>query len=146
MDQRSKTTSHKKRDSDTLQHGKIRSNRGSRHVIEFFNQFAIINNKAASRHENDHPASSSSSSTSPTTTVLSDSATRTREDLSGIDSHPVPVSSSHVERIERGDPLWSKPTTNPKPKKNENHDIERGDPLYSDFSGMAARIQRKSRG
>ena len=58
-----------------------------------------------SGQENDHPTSSSSSSTSPTTTVLSDSETRAREDLSGIDSHPVPVSSSHVERIERGDPL-----------------------------------------
>ena len=46
------------------------------------------------RQENDHPTSSSSSSTSPTTTVLSDSETRAREDLSGIDSHPVPVSSS----------------------------------------------------
>ena len=50
--------------------------------------------------EIDHPTSSSSSSTSPTTTVFSDSETREREDLSGIDSHP-PVSSSHVERIER---------------------------------------------
>ena len=61
-----------------------------------------------SRQESNHPTSSSSSSTSPTTTVLSDSETREREDLSGIDSHPVPVSSSHVEeRIERGDPLYS---------------------------------------
>ena len=57
-----------------------------------------------SRQENDHPTSSSSSSTSPTTTVLSDSETRAREDLSGIDCHPVPLSNSHVERIERGDP------------------------------------------
>ena len=40
----------------------------------------------------DHPRSSSRSSTSPTTTVSSDSETRAREDLSGIDSHPVPVS------------------------------------------------------
>ena len=55
-----------------------------------------------------HPTSSSSSSTSPTLTVLSDSETREREDLSGIDSHPVPVSSSHVqEMIERGDPFCS---------------------------------------
>ena len=46
-----------------------------------------------SKQEIDHPTSSSSSSTSPTTTVLSDSETRAREDLSGIDSHPVPVSS-----------------------------------------------------
>ena len=56
-----------------------------------------------SRQGTDHPTSSSSSSTSPTTTVLSDSETRARDYLSGIDSHPVPVSSSHVERIERGD-------------------------------------------
>ena len=51
-----------------------------------------------SRQEHNHLTSSSSSSTSPTTTVLSDSETREREDLSVIDSHPVPVSSSHVER------------------------------------------------
>ena len=49
-----------------------------------------------SRQDIDHPTSSSSSSTSPTTTVFSDSETRAREDLRGIDSHPVPVSSSHV--------------------------------------------------
>ena len=61
-----------------------------------------------SRQERNHPTSSSSSFISPTTTVLSDSETREREDLSGIDSHPVPVSSSHVEEmIERGDPLCS---------------------------------------
>ena len=73
-----------------------------------------------SRQEIDHPTSSSTSSTSPTTTVSSDSETRAREDLSGIDSYPVSVSSSHVERTERGDPL-TKPTKNPKPNKNENH-------------------------
>ena len=67
------------------------------------------------------PSSSSSSSTSPTTTVSSDSETREREDLSGIDSHPVPVSSSHVEEmIERRVPLFApKPTKNPKPNKDE---------------------------
>ena len=86
-----------------------------------------------SRQESDHPTSSSSSSTSPRTTVLSDSETRTRKDLSGIDSHPVPVSSSHVERIERGDPLLTKPTKNPKPNKNENHSKKQGDPLCSDI-------------
>ena len=62
-----------------------------------------------SRQEIDHPTSSSSSSTSPTTTVSSDSVIRTREDLCGIDSHPVSASSEHVERKERGDPL-TKPT------------------------------------
>ena len=73
-----------------------------------------------SGQEIDHPTSSSSSSTSPTTTVSSDSETRAR------------VSSSHVERTERGDRL-TKPTKNPKPKKNENHETERCDPLYSDI-------------
>ena len=60
-----------------------------------------------SRQEINHPTSSSNSSTSPTTTVSSDSETRAREDLCGIDSHPVPVSSPNVERIERRDPLYS---------------------------------------
>ena len=59
------------------------------------------------RQETGHPASSSSSSTSPTmtsSTVSSDSETRqeARGDLCGIDSYPVPVSSKHVERQERG--------------------------------------------
>ena len=52
-----------------------------------------------SRQESHHPTSSSSSSTSPTRTVSSDSETREREDLSGIDSHPVPVSSPNVEEM-----------------------------------------------
>ena len=63
-----------------------------------------------SRQERDRPTSSSSSSTSPTTTS-SGSETPENEDPSGIDSHPVPVSSSNVEEIiERGDPLFA---TNP---------------------------------
>ena len=85
-----------------------------------------------SRQEIDHPSSSSSSSTSPTTTVSSNSETRTREDLCGIDSCPVSVSSEHVERKERGD-LLTKPTKNPKPNKNEDHELERGDPFCSDI-------------
>ena len=64
--------------------------------------------KTPSRQERHGSTSSSSSSTSPTTTVLSDSETREREDLSEIDSPPVPVSSSNVEKmIERGDPLFA---------------------------------------
>ena len=89
-----------------------------------------------SRQEIDHPTSSSSSSTSPTmtsSTVSSDSVTRqARGDLCGIDSYPVTVSSKHVERKERGD-LLTKPTKNPKPNKNEDHDLERGDLLNSDI-------------
>ena len=87
-----------------------------------------------SKQEIAHPTCSSSSSTSPTTTVSSDSGTRAREDLSGIDSHPASVSSSHVEEmIERGDLLLPKPTRKQKPNKNEDHDLERGDPLCSDI-------------
>ena len=79
-----------------------------------------------SRQEVDHPTSSSSSSTSPpmtSSTVSSDSGTRARRDLCGIDSYPVTVSSKHVERQERGDlfssgtpeeQLLTKPTKNPK--------------------------------
>ena len=88
-----------------------------------------------SREEIDHPTSSSSSSTSPTmtsSTVSSDSETRERRDLCGIDSCPAAVSSTHVERQERGD-LLTKPTKNPKPKKNEDHDLEWGDLLSSDI-------------
>ena len=85
-----------------------------------------------SKQEIDHPTFSSSSSTSPTTTVSSDGKTSAREDLRGTDSYPTSVSSSHVERKERGDPL-TKPTKNPKPSKNENHEKERCDPLYSDI-------------
>ena len=58
--------------------------------------------RTPSRQESHRPTSSSSSSTSPTTTS-SGSETPDREDPSGIDSHPVLVSSSHVERIERRD-------------------------------------------
>ena len=60
-------------------------------------------------------------------------ARQVRGDLCGKDSHPVPVSSSHVERIERGDPLLPKPAQNPKPNQNENHEKERGNPLCSDI-------------
>ena len=50
-----------------------------------------------SRQAIDHPTSSSSSSSSPTTTASGDSETREGEDQSGIDSPPVPVSSSNVD-------------------------------------------------
>ena len=85
-----------------------------------------------SKQEINHPTSSSSSSTSPTTIVSSDCEARAKEDMCGIDSYPVFVSSSHVERTERGNPV-TKPTKNPKPNKNENHETERGNPLYSEI-------------
>ena len=51
-----------------------------------------------SRQESHHPTSSSSSSISPSTTLIGNE-TPEREDLSGIDSHPVPVSSPNVEEM-----------------------------------------------
>ena len=54
-----------------------------------------------SRQESNHPTSSSRSTISPTTTIPR------KEDLSGIDSHPVPVPSPNFEEmIERWDPLF----------------------------------------
>ena len=95
-------------------------------------RFPSSTSMTPSKQEIAHPTSSSSSSTSPTATVSSDSETGAREDLSGTDTYTVSVSSSHVERKERVDPL-TKPTKNPKPNKNENHEEERGDPLCSDI-------------
>ena len=84
-----------------------------------------------SRQEIDHLTSSSSSSTSPTMTCSSNSETRARGDLCGIDSYPVAVLSKHVERKERG--LVDQATQIPKPNKNEDHDLERRDLLNSDI-------------
>ena len=90
-----------------------------------------------SRQESHHPTSSSSSSSSPTTIASSDSETPEREDQSGIDSPPVPVSCSNVEEvIERGDPLFAAESgkrsqanqKNLKPNKEETT-IDRRDPL-----------------
>ena len=64
--------------------------------------------------------------------MSSDIETRAREDLCGIDSLPVTVSSKHVERNERGE-LLTKPTQNPKPNKNEDHYLGRRDLLNSDI-------------
>ena len=95
-----------------------------------------------SKQEIDHPTSSSSSSISPTmtsSTVSSESVDRRAlGDLCGIDSYPVTVSSKGVERKKRGDPL-AKPTKNPKPNKNEDHDIEWG-PVSFRHTGICARI------
>ena len=97
MDQRSKTTSHKKRDSDTMQHGELRSDRGSRLVNEFFFRFSSFN-------FNDTFKAGESSSYIYLKLVffsnydsISDREIRDREDQSGIDSSPVPVSSSNVD-------------------------------------------------
>ena len=75
-------------------------------------------------------------------TVSSDSETRAREDLCGIDSYPVSVSSKNVEGKEQGD-LLTKPTKNPKPNKNEDHDLERGDLLNSDIPEWLKEFKEK---
>ena len=132
MDQRSKTTSHFKR-------YRVQCNTENFVPIAVpglssssSSNFPFSTSMTPSRQEMNQPTSSSSSYTSPTRTVSSDSDTRALEDLSGIDFHPASVSSSHVERKERGDPL-TKPTKNPKPNKNENHEREPSDPLCSDI-------------
>ena len=65
--------------------------------------FPSSTSRTLSRQEIDHLSFSSSSSTSPAMTVSSDSETGAREDLCGIESFPVSVSSEHVERKERRD-------------------------------------------
>ena len=94
------------------------------------------------RQEIDHPKSSSSSSTSTpmtSSTVSSESVVgKERRDPCGIDSYPAIVSS---ERVERGDPysfekseeLLNKPSKNPKPNENEDHERVRRDPCHSDI-------------
>ena len=97
-----KNTSHLIWDSNTMYYGELRSDRGSRLVIEFFLQFSSFN-------LNDNFMTGVQSSYIFLKLVyFTNSETREREDLSGKDSHLVPVSSSHVEEmIERGDPLCS---------------------------------------
>ena len=85
--------------------------------------FSSSTSMTPSRQEIDHPSSSSRSSTSPTMTSSA-------------------VSSKSVTRQERGDPcsseiseeqLLTKPTKNPKPNKNEDHDHERRDLCHSEI-------------
>ena len=83
--------------------------------------------------EIDHPKSSSSSSTSPPMTSSTE--------IDYTDHPPAIVSSESEEWQVRGDPcssevseeLLTKPTKDPKPNKNEDHDLERRNPLYSDI-------------
>ena len=65
--------------------------------------------------------------------------------MCGTDSDPASVSSSHVEREERVAPL-TKPTKNPKPNKKRKPRERTGRPVAFRHTGVAARIQRESRG
>ena len=108
MDQWSKTTSHLKRDSDTLQHGELvpivvlglsNSSSGS----------DSSTSRTLTRQVSHCSTSSSSSSSSPT---VSETQTRDQEDLNKSDISPVTVSTTVDERRDtllrkRGDPLHS---------------------------------------
>ena len=110
MDQRSKTTSHQKRDSDILQYGELRSYCGSR-LIKFI-LWILSTSKTPSRQESRSSSSSSASSSSPT---VSEIQIREREDGSNSGISPVQVSTSVDDRsgqpeettIERGNSLDS---------------------------------------
>ena len=52
------------------------------------------------------------------------------------------MSSKHVERKERGD-LLTKPTKNPKPKKNEDHELDRRDPFCSEIPKWLQEFREK---
>ena len=139
-----KTTSHLKRDSDTMQHGELRSYRGSRLVKEFFLQFSSFNFNDTSKQERHCSTSSSSSSSSPTAATSSDSETRERDDQSETDSPPVLVSSSNVDdRTVK--PVVCRETNHEQaqanqkfPKTNQKDTmIERRNPLFAD-SGRAS--------
>ena len=97
------------------------SDRDSWLVIEFFSNFLSSTSMTSSGLEIDHPTFCSSSSTSSVTTVSDDSETKAREELSGIDFHPISVSSEHFGWKERGDP-FPKSSKNPKSKINEDHE------------------------
>ena len=99
-----KTTSHQKRYSDTVQHGELRSDRGSWFVNEFFIQFSSFN-----LNETFNTGESSS---------YIYLKRQERRDL---------FSSGTPE-----EQLLTKPSKNPKPNKNKTP-IERGDPLSSDI-------------
>ena len=106
MDQLSKTTSHLKRDSDTM------------HTENFVP--IVVPGLSTSSSSGSHPStsmtlsrqerhcstSSSSSSSSPTTATSSDSETRESEDRTESDTSPVLVSSFNVDD-RTGNPLFA---------------------------------------
>ena len=98
-----------------MQHRELRSDRGSWFVNEFFLQFSSFNFKVTLKTGEALFYIFLELVFFTNHNCVSDSETGAREDLSGTDSYPAPVSSSHVERAERGDPL-TKPTKNPKTK------------------------------
>ena len=85
--------------SDTMQHGELRSDRGSWFVNEFFLSSHHSTSMTPSRQEIGHPTSSSSSSTSPPMT--------SSKEADHSDHPPAIVSSESVDRQVRRDPCHS---------------------------------------
>ena len=109
-----KQTSHQKRDSDTLQHGELRSYRGSSlsSSSSDLHRGSSSTSKTPSRQESHSSSSSSTSSSSPT---VSEIQIREREDAINSDTSPVHVSNlvddgsgqPDETTIELGNPLYS---------------------------------------
>ena len=94
-----------KRDSDTVQHGELRSDRGSRLVNEFFIQFSSFN-----LHDTFKTGEQSSYIFLKLVFFTNyNSIKRQGDSRKGrFECHPVPVSSPNVEKmIERGDPFFA---------------------------------------
>ena len=112
MDQRSRTTSHQKWYSNSVQHGKLRTNRGSWFI---YNSLKFV-------HLNNHDSFSS-------------------QEIDLSDHHPAIESSESVDRQARGDPFTSETSEEllhesakiTKPNKNEDHEKVRRDPCHSDI-------------
>ena len=120
MDQRSETTSYYKRDSDTMQHGELRSYWGSRLVNEFFLQFSSFSFNDTFKTGEALFYSSSSSSSSHT---VNDTKTRERENRIESDVSPVTVSTKVDERSKRPDVDQANKT----PKTNKKEPQENGE-------------------
>ena len=125
MDQWSKTTSHQKRDSDTLHNGELRSYCGSRLVKFVF--WIFINFKDTFETGESFLNIFFILSSSPT---VSETKAREREDRAGSDISPVIVSTTVDERS--GQPDETQANKNLKTNKKETT-IERGNPLYSEI-------------
>ena len=115
-----------KRYSDTVQHGELRSDRGSR-LVEFVLRFWSVSFKDTFKTGESFFYSSSSSSPMATS---SDNETQEREDRIESDISPVTVSTKVDDRS--GQPVVDQANQNPKPNKKEPK-IERDDPLCSDI-------------
>ena len=123
--------SHQKQYPNTVQYGKLRTDRGSWFISEFFLKLAFLNI---------HDTFKAGNWSSQVFLKLVYFTTPSKE-IDNSDQPPAIVSSESVERQVRGDPyssetseeLLNEPTKIQKPNKNENHKQVRGDPYYYDI-------------